>query len=233
MHTSALDNFKNFYITYLTHLSGELIHSIVEIGSLNVNGGLRDVIDEKFNYIGLDFVEGPGVDVVLDDPYRLPFESESKDVIITSSCFEHSEMFWIVFLEFLRVLKPNGLIYLNAPSNGVYHRYPVDCWRFYPDSGSALIKWAKYNNIDAVMLESYISSQTDNVDGFWNDFVAVFSKSISAVDLFPDRILDTKKDFYNGKKFGCDEIIKRTELSEDLMRLNSIKQISQRSILLV
>ena len=30
------------------------------------------------------------------------------------------------------------LFYLNAPSNGEFHRYPVDCWRFYPDAGGAL-----------------------------------------------------------------------------------------------
>ena len=26
-------------------------------------------------------------------------------------------------------------------SNGDYHSWPVDCWRFYPDSGIALINW--------------------------------------------------------------------------------------------
>jgi SAM-dependent methyltransferase len=71
--------------------------------------------------------------------YKLPFADGSVDVVLSSSCFEHSEFFWLLFLEILRVLRPEGLFYLNAPSNGPFHRYPVDCWRFYPDSGNALV----------------------------------------------------------------------------------------------
>ena len=46
---------------------------------------------------------------MLTDPYHLPFESNSLDVVVSSSCFEHSEMFWLLFLEIMRVLKPEGL----------------------------------------------------------------------------------------------------------------------------
>src|SRR5690606_22164720 len=101
------------------------------------------VAPANVTYIGLDFEKAKGVDVLLTDPYTLPFENESVDVVVSSSCFEHSEMFWLVFAEILRILKPNGLVYLNAPSNGVVHRYPVDCWRFYPDAGEALATWGK------------------------------------------------------------------------------------------
>ena len=55
----------------------------------------------------------------------------------------------------MRVLKPAGLLYINAPSNGDYHRYPVDCWRFFPDSGVALQNWANRNGYECAMLESF------------------------------------------------------------------------------
>jgi hypothetical protein len=42
-----------------------------------------------------------------------------------------------------RVVKSGGFIYLNAPSNGYVHNHPLDIWRFYPDAGIALEKWAK------------------------------------------------------------------------------------------
>ena len=130
---------------------------------MDVNGSLKEVIPKNSKYIGVDFAEGKGVDKVLKDPYNLTFENNSVDVVISSSCFEHSELFWLLFIEIIRILKPNGLFYLNAPSNGAFHRHPVDCWRFYPDSGKALVKWAKKNGFNTLLLESFISNQ-DNQD---------------------------------------------------------------------
>jgi hypothetical protein len=119
----------------------------------------------------------------------------------------------------MRVLKPKGLCYLNAPSNGNIHRYPVDCWRFYPDSGRALITWAKRNGINAALLESYTSAQLEGVDGLWNDFVGVFLKDENFLSDFPLRILDAKKDVLNGLIYGNDTYIKPSELPEDKRKL--------------
>ncbi len=137
-----------------------------------------------YTYIGVDFVQGRGVDVVLEDPYKLPFSDGSVDIVVSSSCFEHSEMFWVLFLEILRILKPSGLFYLSAPSAGPFHRYPVDCWRFYPDSGNALVAWAKRNQYSPIVLESF----TGRMD-VWNDYVAVFLKDAGHIHLYPDRML--------------------------------------------
>ena len=41
----------------------------------------------------MDLVDGDNVDLVLEDPYILPFESNSIDVIIANSIFEHSKFF--------------------------------------------------------------------------------------------------------------------------------------------
>jgi SAM-dependent methyltransferase len=114
-------------------------------------------------YIGVDIEDGDGVDAVIRDAHKLPLESESFEVVIASSCFEHSEMFWIVFIEALRVQTPHGLFYLNAPSNGVFHRFPVDCWRFYPDAGRALVSRARRSGLNAALLEPYICFQRDDI----------------------------------------------------------------------
>ena len=142
MHPSALRNGKLFFETYAAMLADA---SVVDIGAQDVNGSLKDVMPSHLRYTGVDFVEGKGVDVVLDDPYTLPFADESVDIVVSNSCLEHSEMFWPSFLEMLRVLRPTGLLYLNVPSNADFHRYPVDCWRFYLDSGVALVSWARRN----------------------------------------------------------------------------------------
>ena len=87
-----MKNGQDFFQTYSPKLPGDG-RSVVEIGSQNVNGSLRDVCPTRFNYLGLDFQEGYGVDVVLDDPYVLPLPDESADIVVASSCFEHAEFF--------------------------------------------------------------------------------------------------------------------------------------------
>ncbi len=197
MHKSALSTGALFFQTYLANQEGL---TIVDIGSQDVNGSLRSVAPPQHHYIGVDFASGNGVDVVLTDPYVYPFDSDSVDCIVSSSCFEHSEFFWLSFLEMVRILRPGGLIYLNVPSNGLFHRYPVDCWRFYPDSGNALARWANANGYDIVPLESFVSNQ-DSQDGqfAWNDFVSVFLKgAYNLANVGDSRIMDSKKDVTNG-----------------------------------
>jgi SAM-dependent methyltransferase len=172
--------------------------------------------------VGVDFAAGRGVDIVLDDPYALPFESSSIDIVLSSSCFEHAEMFWLVFLEALRILRPSGLFYLNVPSNGDFHRHPVDCWRFYPDSGRALITWAKRNGIAAALLESFTSTQ---IGDQWNDFVAVFLKDEGLSGNFPSRILDTKTNYTNGLRDRGNDMMNLSVMPEDRKKMAAISQI--------
>jgi len=205
MHMTALDHGSRFFKTYAK--DGD---SIVDIGAQDVNGSLRSHAPVSAKYVGVDFVAGKGVDVVIDDPYCLPFEDELFDIAVSSSCFEHSEFFWLTFLEILRVLKPSGLLYLNVPSNGMYHRHPVDCWRFYPDSGKALERWARRNKFPCTMLESFTGPQNG---GIFNDFVAVFVKDEIAVQGHADRMIYPGAT--NGFVFGSDELISPSEWPED------------------
>lgn len=207
MHSSAMKFGRMFFENYL---QGKEKNRLLEIGSFDVNGSLRDALGSiDAEYIGVDFAEGKNVDVVLDDPYRLPFEDCSFDTIVSSSCFEHSEFFWLSWLEMLRLVKPGGKIYINVPFNGYIHRYPVDCWRFYPDAGLALQNWGRVNDYSVVMLESFVAKQYSLEDeGRWNDFIAVFSKSDS-YDETSSRIStsipnDIEHLILNGEKCGDD-----------------------------
>lgn len=217
MHESAMENAKRFFKSYAKHLDNNKEIKIVEIGSQNINGTLRDAVPKHLNvkYIGVDLQEGKNVDVVLSDPYKLPFEAEYADIVLSSSCYEHTEMFWLLQLEILRILKPHGLFYLNAPSNGFFHRYSIDAWRFYPDSGNALVAWAKYNKINSTLLESFISNPLPNPNDFnWHDFVAVFLKDEAFSHQFPDRITDTFQDYYNGIVLNKPNILKFNDKTE-------------------
>ncbi|KOO58222.1 methyltransferase type 11 [Rheinheimera sp. KL1] len=225
MHPSAMKNGEYFFQRYMRYVKSDTALKVVDIGAQNVNGSLREVCPPGCEYIGVDFVAANGVDVILDDPYTLPFADNSIDVVVSSSCFEHSEMFWVLFLEVLRVLKPHGLFYLNAPSNGAFHRYPVDCWRFYPDSGKALISWAKRNNYNSLLLESFVSYQKVEC---WSDFVAVFVKDAAAQLHYPERMFSGRTDIENVHVANHDKIINFSEKTEDLRNISAMqKQLAQ------
>ncbi|MDM0090033.1 MULTISPECIES: glycosyltransferase [unclassified Variovorax] len=215
MHTSALDFGKLFFETYCSELQGATVH---DIGAQNVNGSLSDVLPPHLAYVGVDFVEGRGVDIVLEDPYRLPFADDSLDVIVCSSCFEHSQFFWLAFLEMLRVLKPEGLLYLNVPSNGSFHRYPVDCWRFYPDAGMALEAWANREGFASKLLESFVGERSPEgfaSGGAWNDFVAVFVKDAVHAPHYARRMLHSLPNCWNGVDATAGKEVNSAFLSPD------------------
>lgn len=159
--------------------------------------------------------------MVLDDPYKLPFADNSIDAAVSSSCFEHSEMFWLLFLEVIRVLKPNGLFFLNVPSNGSFHRYPVDCWRFFPESGKALVSWAKHNGYSSILLESFVSHQQVNV---WNDFVAVYLKDEQFQTDYPERMITGRNDIENATVSNHPDLISFSGATEDLRNLSAMKR---------
>jgi SAM-dependent methyltransferase len=201
MHLTAEQNANRFFENYVYTHSEPV--TILEIGSTIGGFNIRSCKRVQDKYVGVDLAEGRGVDVVLKDPYILPFDDNSFDFAVSSSCFEHSEFFWLSYQETMRVLKPNGVFYLNAPSNGMFHRYPVDCWRFFPDSGHALINWGNRNGLNSVLLEQYTS---DNETDIWSDFVGIFLKDATCLENHPNRIINTFKNFTNGSIFPHKEI---------------------------
>lgn len=218
MHPSAMLNAKYFFDAYVAALPEGT--RVMELGSQDVNGSIRQVCPDNCIYTGLDMAEGKGVDIVLKDPYDLPFESNSVDVFLSSSCYEHSEFFWLSFLEIMRVLKNDGVFYLNTPSDGTVHRYPVDCWRFYPDSAQALAHWAKRNGFNTAVLETYVTSNC-----YWNDCVSVFIKDQRFQGKYPKRIVDSCNDFVNGRVFGKKELLHGSAETERQRKLNAIKNM--------
>ncbi|WP_196778901.1 class I SAM-dependent methyltransferase [Lysobacter silvisoli] len=172
MHVSSYEHMQDLVAR---HLDAQQPLSVVDIGSYDVNGSYRTLFgNAKWSYTGIDLEAGPGVDVVLSSPYRLPFASGSVDLVISGQAFEHVEYFWMSWLEMVRVLKPGGRIFLIAPSRGPEHRYPQDCWRFYPDGYRALAKFGGCELLEVTTdwtLDHHDPSSRD-----WGDTVGVFRK---------------------------------------------------------
>ena len=199
MHSSALLNLENFFSVYLKNFDNP---KILDFGSQALSDQvsakvLLNKMNTKYEYTGVDIEKGNNVDILLKDPYSFKeIPDETYDVIISTSVLEHVEFFWLTYLEILRILKPKGIFYFNVPSNGDFHRWPKDCWRFYPDSGDALINWAKRNNFNSIQLESFVSNQY--LECGWNDYVSVILKEEKYLDHFNDRLIQKYKNFSNG-----------------------------------
>jgi len=180
MHTSSMDKMKVFRDNYLMSMSNqELV--IFDIGSQVVHQHecYKSLFSDqpKWKYVGVDMVAGNNVDIVLSDTYdwsQIP--SNSVDVVISGQAFEHIEFFWVSMIEIARILKPNGIVCVIAPSSGFEHRYPVDCWRFYPDGFRALAKFAHLE-----VLESYTQWEDspiyDEGTNCWHDSVLIAKKA--------------------------------------------------------
>lgn len=91
--------------------------SIIEMGSLNINGTVRKLFENPVNYVGVDLGEGKDVDVVCrGEDYDGP--DKSFDVSISSECFEHNPMWAETFENMYRLTKDNGLITFTCASTG-------------------------------------------------------------------------------------------------------------------
>jgi len=172
MHQSSYEHMKDLIARYLVGKDNESL-SILDIGSSDVNGSYRPLFNRPaWRYLGVDLAAGPNVDIVLDTPYSWrQIGTHTQDLLISGQAFEHIEYFWITWLEMVRVLRPGGHIFLIAPSRGPEHRYPQDCWRFYPDGYRALARLAQIELVE-VSTDWEPSPYPDSAA--WGDTVGVF-----------------------------------------------------------
>lgn len=192
MHASSYRKMEAFRAAYLQSPASDL--RVLDVGSMayDDNDSYRPIFGSGFEYVGLDLDTGPNVDITPSDPYCwTEIENESFDVVISGQTFEHNPYPWITMAEIARVLRPGGLVALIAPSRGNVHRYPLDCWRFYPDSASAL---CAYVGLD--LLESFVEPDDGRtISGAeWGDFFMVARReNVDIAHL--ERIVSTRRPF--------------------------------------
>lgn len=76
-------------------MSGSHPFSVLEFGSLDINGSVRSVCQDKTDYyLGVDIVHGPGVDVVGDA--SIFGDVRQYDVVICCEVFEHTPKWPII-----------------------------------------------------------------------------------------------------------------------------------------
>ena len=114
--------------------------SVLEIGSMDVNGTIRGCFTGP--YVGIDFIDGPSVDVVMN-AHDLQFPDNHFDVVACMEMLEHDSAFWITLAEVARVLKSGGHFLMTTRGNGfAEHGHPDDYWRFMRNSGPLIAELA-------------------------------------------------------------------------------------------
>jgi SAM-dependent methyltransferase len=145
-----------------------------------VNGSLRQFFNDS-EFLCMDMESHSSVDIVCKPGEPFPFADNCFDVILSTSCFEHDPLFWMTFIEMTRVVKPNGIIYINAPSSGYQHNYPGDNWRFYAHAADSLAYWSYFYYKDKD-LKHIVTVQDKFIINAppWNDSVMVFRKETNS-----------------------------------------------------
>ena len=90
---------------------------LLEIGSYDVNGTLREQFAGVRQHLGVDLVEGPGVDLVAFG-HELDQPDGSFDLATSGECFEHDPHWRETFATMVRLTRPGGLVAFTCASDG-------------------------------------------------------------------------------------------------------------------
>lgn len=181
MHPSSVEHVEHCIRTYLDK---DRHYRVLDIGSWARPHEVthRDLLaGYRSSYFGVDITDGFNVDRVLSKPYRIPLRSGTVDLVVSGQVFEHVPFVWATMFEVARVLRPDGLAFVVAPSRGHPHNVQ-DLWRFYPDGMRAL---AAHSGLG--LLEAHTDFPPTRSDGrhdyasidpgrYWGDSVAVFRR---------------------------------------------------------
>ncbi len=129
-----------------TVLAGDMVKgaTVLEVGSFNVNGSVRPIIEamEPVKYVGVDREPGDGVDLVADaENLAETLDVASWDIVISTEMLEHVMDWAVCVAQMCEMLAPGGTLVLTTRAPGFfYHPYPRDNWRFTVDGMRDLLQ---------------------------------------------------------------------------------------------
>lgn len=115
-HIDQLKFVKAFTEFYLKNNFSKDIN-VLEIGSYDVNGSVKQQFNFTRKYIGIDLTSGPNVDVVLDGS-QVDELNQNFDMILSFECFEHAKNWKTIFKKIYSILNTNSFVVLSMASTG-------------------------------------------------------------------------------------------------------------------
>lgn len=119
---------------------------VIEIGSLNINGTVRDFFQTK-DYLGVDVGAGPGVDLVARGE-ELDHPENTYDVAISAECFEHNPA-WAETFQNMHRMARKAVIFTCASDGREEH----GTHSAHPSSSPLTLEWDYYKNLNAADFE--------------------------------------------------------------------------------
>lgn len=96
------------------------------------------------NVLGVDMIEGPGVNTVIDMEGHDVERIGTFDHVECLSVLEHSMRPWLLAANIERVMLPGATLFVTVPFCWPVHAYPSDHWRVTPEALGILfpsIEW--------------------------------------------------------------------------------------------
>lgn len=143
MHHAAFD-----WVRQQVHEYGPFDGTVVEFGSHDINGGVRELFDSADEYIGVDSNPGLGVDVVMD---AVVFAEKNRygardgrqvqaSCVVSTEVFEHTRRWKLMVEAAWQLLAAGGMFVCTAAGPG---RAPHSMY-----GGPSLRDGEWYENVD-------------------------------------------------------------------------------------
>lgn len=149
---------KTFFNQKVRPLFGKNL-SVINLGAAEgeVLGHLKkDEREEFYNLIQRNNIKYTKIDLEYDpeeknivgdaEDISKIIKSETQDIVLVIELLEHTEHFWKVINEAIRVCKVKGYMFVSVPSfNYPKHEYPIDLWRIGPKTMSSFFPKPEFN----------------------------------------------------------------------------------------
>jgi hypothetical protein len=127
------------------HAAGLRPDAVLEIGSLDVNGGVRTLFPSAKQYHGIDIAPGPGVDEVAD---AADWQASTLfDVVVSTEVLEHAPQWRDVVTNAWNALLAGGVLIMTCATDPRPPHSAIDGWDVRPGEW-----YANVSSADAIDL---------------------------------------------------------------------------------
>jgi len=128
----------------------------------------RRALYKPGNVLGVDMLEGPGVNTVIDMEGCNVERIGTFDHVECLAVLEHSTRPWLLAANLERVMLPGATLFVSVPFCWPIHSYPDDHWRVSPAALAILfpsIEWIERRLVNQTVLE-HMKIERHRVEGY-------------------------------------------------------------------